>query len=432
MSNTKYTGITKYTLNGNNGRERTLYRVEFRYKNSLGESKKHKKSGFEHLREAKEYMENFKAKEQKTCDIKFKYVYNDYIDELYKACTKTNPEIKASTAELKMSMLRNHIFDFFKDMPMSSIDRNTINEWKDYMDDKRRKEYSKHPGNNNKVEDDEDLKEVGLSVGYLNRCYSYLSQILNYAVDNGYITMSPMIGVRRFKNVNKTENTRDTNKKYWNEKDCYLFLEKSKERKAHFYFIFETLIFSGARIGEVLALRKKDIDFENKVIVIEKNSSGKEAYIDKAYEELEDNSVAIKYKRATTSPKTGKARELVMPDTYFKDIERYLTSMPELEDDDCIFPVCKKTVQNTFNAILNQLEKEGKGLKRITLHGLRHSTISMLLSYEDGTYSVNDVSAMVGHSTTAMTHKYYGNIYGLNIKMAEMLEKKIQFVKGKN
>ena len=100
-NNTVRPGVSRYTIKGSNGKEVSLYKVEFRYKNSLGESKKERRRGFKTIKDAEKYIRDFKSREEKTSDMKFLYLYNEFIEHMYKACTKANPEIKASSVKTK-------------------------------------------------------------------------------------------------------------------------------------------------------------------------------------------------------------------------------------------------------------------------------------------------------------------------------------------
>lgn len=423
-NNTVRPGVSRYTIKGSNGKEVSLYKVEFRYKNSLGESKKERRRGFKTIKDAEKYIRDFKSKEEKTSDMKFLYLYNEFIEHMYKACTKANPEIKASSVKTKAEMLSKHIYPFFKDMPLNKIDRNTIMDWKDEMDLKTRKETKKEKELDIKINGqrvDDSRKDVPLAPDYLNRCLSSLAQVFEFAIDRGYIEESPTKNVKRFKNVNKTKIKNSNEKMYWNVEECISFLKESRGRKRHFYYIFLTLIFSGARVGEVLALRKKDIDFENETITIEQNASGRKA--SKVESKEENIAKNIRYKRALTSPKNGKSRTFHVAPTYFKEMKNYMDSLPELGDYDLIFTICIKTVQNTFNSIQDSLLNDKVIKNPITLHGLRHSIISQLMTSTNGEYSYYDISQMVGHSTTGMTEKYLGCIDAPSYNIAMQEEK---------
>ena len=96
---TKTPGIKKYELktkNKSNGKY-FWFKVEFRYKDTMGNSKKIKKGGFERYEDAKRYMEKVKNEMSKTSDVEFNYVYQEFLEKIYKDCTGSIQEIKAST-----------------------------------------------------------------------------------------------------------------------------------------------------------------------------------------------------------------------------------------------------------------------------------------------------------------------------------------------
>lgn len=48
------------------------------------------------------------------------------------------------------------------------------------------------------------------------------------------------------------------------------------------------------------------------------------------------------------------------------------------------------------------------GLKRITLHGLRHSHVSLLISKK---YDIFEVSKRIGHKSVKTTQDIYGHLF---------------------
>ena len=51
---------------------------------------------------------------------------------------------------------------------------------------------------------------------------------------------------------------------------------------------------------------------------------------------------------------------------------------------------------------------EEAGLKRITLHGLRHSHVSLLISKK---YDIFEVSKRIGHKSVKTTQDVYGHLF---------------------
>lgn len=81
-------------------------------------------------------------------------------------------------------------------------------------------------------------------------------------------------------------------------------------------------------------------------------------------------------------------------------------------------PIGLQTIRRKFN---DQIEKVG--LPRITLHGIRHSNCTWLLSQNLSTQDIGKVSERLGHSSTKMTLDIYMGIHKEESKVInEMLD----------
>ena len=65
---------------------------------------------------------------------------------------------------------------------------------------------------------------------------------------------------------------------------------------------------------------------------------------------------------------------------------------------------------------------EATNLKKITIHGLRHSNISMIANLG---YSSVDIAYRAGHSKTSMTAHYTHRYEGTDKKIANALNEKM-------
>ena len=121
---------------------------------------------------------------------------------------------------------------------------------------------------------------------------------------------------------------------------------------------FKTMVYisfyTGARRGEVLALRWKDIDFENNIIHINQNKVPK-------------SGGAI-----ITTTKNKNVRQFVAPDVLMNKIKEYYNKQNEEELLFNMYPT-------TYTRQWTEFVKENN-LKPITLHSLRHTNGSILAS----------------------------------------------------
>ena len=99
------------------------------------------------------------------------------------------------------------------------------------------------------------------------------------------------------------------------------------------------------------------------------NFEKKTLRINKSYQRLEGKDVI-------TDPKTPKSnRTIVMPDFLAAEMEDFISSLYGIRDDDRIFTISKSYLHH-------EMDRGAKlaGVKRIRIHGLRHSHISLLIN----------------------------------------------------
>ena len=168
--------------------------------------------------------------------------------------------------------------------------------------------------------------------------------------------------------------------KFWT-KEEYLTFSRSMMNKEESYHAFEILYWCGIRLGELLALTAEDFDFEKKTL-----------RINKSYQR-------IKGKDVITTPKTRKSnRVLTLPDFLAEEMQDYISRLPYLKVDDRIFTITKSGLHHEIDRGCRET-----GVKRIRIHDLRHSHVSMLI--EMG-FSAVDIANRVGHESVKVTYRY--------------------------
>ena len=151
--------------------------------------------------------------------------------------------------------------------------------------------------------------------------------------------------------------------------------------KEESYHAFEILYWCGIRLGELLALTAEDFDLEKKTL-----------RINKSYQH-------IKGKDVITTPKTRKSnRVLTLPDFLSDEMQDYISRLPYLKVDDRIFTITKSGLQHEMDRGCRETR-----VKRIRVHDLRHSHVSMLI--EMG-FSAVDIANRVGHESVKVTYRY--------------------------
>ena len=167
---------------------------------------------------------------------------------------------------------------------------------------------------------------------------------------------------------------------YWTPAEFKRF-SQAIENKPLIYLAFLTLYLSGCREGELLALRPEDIDFNLNVIRIRHSYA------------------RIKGEDVIGPPKTrASKRDIVMPSLLREELRDYLSTHPEIAPTDRLFPVTK-------HALSHEMKRgcELSGVKRIRIHDLRHSHVSLLINIG---FSALAIAERVGHESVDITYRY--------------------------
>jgi integrase len=88
-----------------------------------------------------------------------------------------------------------------------------------------------------------------------------------------------------------------------------------------------------------------------------------------------------------------------MPDFYADKMQVYIESL-QLNENDRIFPFTKSYLHHEIRRGC-----AASGVKRIRIHGIRHSHISLLI---DMGFSAVAIADRVGHESIDITYHYYG------------------------
>ena len=162
------------------------------------------------------------------------------------------------------------------------------------------------------------------------------------------------------------------------------------------YYAFEVLFWTGLRVGELLALTPADIDFSAKTISVTKSYQ------------------RIKGEDYITDPKTEKSNRTVsIPDFLCEELQEYLAMLYGFKDDDRMFQITKSFLHHEM---IRGSEKAG--VKRIRIHDIRHSHVSMLI---DMGFSAVDIAGRMGHESIDITLHYAHMFPSAQKDMAEKL-----------
>lgn len=325
------------------------WEVRTYYKDWTGERKQKTKRGFAKKSEAQEWERNFKSQQEQSLDM----LFGDFV-ELY--LRDIEPRLKRNSFLTKQHIVKTKILPYFKGKKLSEIRPSDILQWQNEI-----MKMSKANG--------EKFSPV-----YLKTIHNQMSAILNHAV-NMYGLRSNV--ARKAGNMGK-EKSKEI--EFWTQDEYQKFIEEVADKEVSFY-AFEMLYWTGIREGELLALSKSDFDFAKGTVTISKS-----------YQRLEGKDVI-------TDPKTEKGnRTIVMPDFLVLEMKEYIKSLYGYREHDRIFRISKSYLHHEMDR-----GTKNAGIKRIKIHGLRHSHISLLIHLG---YSALAIAERVGHEAVDITYRY--------------------------
>ena len=167
---------------------------------------------------------------------------------------------------------------------------------------------------------------------------------------------------------------------FWT-KDEYLRFSEAVMDKPLSFHAFELLYWTGIRCGELLALTPSDFML---------NSS--RLRINKSYQSLHGVDTV-------TDPKTPKSvRTVVMPAFLRDEMADFIEMRDDVAPDERLFAVTK-------HFLAHEMERgcRASGVKRIRIHDIRHSHVSLLI--EMG-FSALAIAERMGHEAVDITYRY--------------------------
>lgn len=147
-----------------------------------------------------------------------------------------------------------------------------------------------------------------------------------------------------------------------------------------------------------MALTPNDIDLKNSFMDI-----------NKTYTKMKNQEII-------TEPKTPKSKRIVyIPNFLCMDINNYLESLYEIENDERIFSFAKTYLGKQLKkyAVISEV-------KKIRVHDLRHSHASLLIDMD---VNVLTISKRLGHEKVDTTWNTYSHLYpNKQLEVAKRLE----------
>ena len=383
-------------------KETGTWYVMTRYRDWKGERKQKCKRGFATKRAAQDWEQKFHMQNAADMDMTFEAFYEIYTKDM-KARLKENSwitkqnivetkilpyfgqrkiseittkDMKARLKEnswiTKQNIVETKILPYFGQRKISEITTKDVIAWQNeqlaYRDEKH-KPYSQT---------------------YLKTLHNQLSAIFNHAVRFYDLRANPASKAGNMGNEERREML------FWTKEEYQKFAAEMMDKPVS-YYAFEMLYWCGIREGELLALTPADFDFQNSTV-----------RINKSYQRLHGEDVI-------TSPKTKKSnRTIKMPQFLCEEMQDYLGMLYGLKKKDRIFTVTKSYLHHEMDR-----GAKAAGVKRIRIHDLRHSHISLLI---DMGFSAVAIADRVGHESIEITYRYAHLFPSKQSEMAKKLD----------
>lgn len=301
-------------------------------------------------------IRSYRNRKRITKKYLFEELYNMWIIQYKKS-------VRASTYTITKGLFQNHILPVLGKIPIDKLNlltaQNAVNEWS------------------------QKLKKYKSLKTYAQQIYKYAMRLELIEKDPFKFVIMPGEQHRTIKRIKNSDN-------YYTKEELLSFLEiAKKELSLQWYCFFRLIAYTGIRRGEALALTWEDVDFTHNEITINKTLSWDEQY----------------HKKINPS-KTKAGERIIKIDGETMDVLSRWRSLNI--DEPLIF--CNKNHEHislsTPQKHLNKLFQKHE-LKRITIHGLRHTHCSLL--FEAGV-PIKEVQDRLGHDDIKTTLDIYTHI----------------------
>lgn len=283
------------------------------------------------------------------------------------ACSKfleyEKSEVSLQTYDLICRNFKLHIIPYFKNKKISDIGLEDILKW------------------------EHSIEEKGYTYEYNSSLYTKMCQLYNFLITFYGVKVNVMKTAPKFKN--NTIKKRNTD--IWTKKEFNKFIKVSK-KDVVYNSLFEFMFLTGARIGEVSALRFSDID--NDYVIISKSLS----------------KITLDGKRVIQPTKTKKIRKIRIDRKIKHKIDKlrkyYIKKYDDFNTNFYIFggnkPLSLTTIKRKKD---NYCDKAH--VKRIRIHDFRHSNATIIYNK---TKNAKLVQYRLGHQKIDTTFNYYVHI----------------------
>lgn len=221
-------------------------------------------------------------------------------------------------------------------------------------------------------------KQSVLANASIIKMHTCLNQVFGYYVELDYLKTNPMEKVRRLPPKYKKADI-------WSKEEAVLFLEKAEPYKA--FIAFWLALNFGLRYGECMGLMWKDINFDSKVM-----------HIQRAYHENEDSLGSLKTANSN--------RKIYLSENQVTVLKKHKQNQEFDTDLVCANSLGGFFMSRNIRRVMTEICKKN-GIKRITFHQLRHTHATFFLSMQE---SPKVISERLGHADVKTTLSIYQHV----------------------
>lgn len=339
--------------------------VMVRYTDWQGNYKQKCKRGFATRRDAQEWEKQFLLQKRADVNMTLESFYALYEEDL-------KPRVKLTTWKTKENIIRTKILPFLGKKKLSEINTRDVVNWQ------------------NEIIRMKDTKGNPISPTYQKAIHAQLSAMFNHAIRYYELPLNP---ARRAGSIGEEESKEML---FWTRDEYQKFADEMMKRP-EYYYAFEVLYWCGIREGELLALTPSDFDFDRKTLRINKN-----------YQKLDGKELI-----QTTKTRYGN-RTIRIPAFLSDEIQDYIKMIYCAEPDVRLFPLTKYGLTKAMRS-----GSKAAGVKRIRVHDLRHSHVSLLIN---NGFTAFEIGKRVGHSAEKITLRYAHLFPNKQDAMADFLD----------
>lgn len=243
------------------------------------------------------------------------------------------------------------------------------------------------------------LTDKGYAYSTIKKAYNAVNASLKMAVERDYIRKTPCVGIKLPKQIQKQKSDIE----FFNDVEVETIVKAATSKYKTGRYVYKhgyaivLLLNTGMRVGELLALKWQNVDFQNRQIYV---SETRGQIIDR------DDKADQKYIMADRSTKTQsscryipinqKSQEAL---NYFKDLG-YENPYVMANSDSSV-----ATYRNLFRVLSNILDAHN--INHGSLHTLRHTFATRL--FKNGV-DIKVISELLGHSDVSITYNIYTHV----------------------